>query len=225
MVLVIDHQKQHQRCRQQTSNDTKQCGDYAIKPQIIKYWQKRGIIDDRLALKLRGSVVAPPLQLCFEHMLVEHPAAQRRYRSQPRKSPRNVTDWWGVCGRPDWSPANMYPPKWCRGHTQRQCRARTTKGKPCRAFAVKGGMLYKNHGGITRANMRIYLAREIRCRVRLALGRGAPKSHCRRSIESKATDWGSVALRAILLGKAVFDRVNDALYYAFITALDWLALL
>jgi hypothetical protein len=121
--------KQHQRCTQQTSNDTKQCGDYAIKPRIIKYWHKRGIIDDQLALKLRGSVVAPPLQLCFEHVLVEHPVAQRRYRSQLRAA--QCQRLVGVCGRPDWSPANMYPAKWCRGHTQLQCRARTTKRKPC----------------------------------------------------------------------------------------------
>jgi hypothetical protein len=68
-----------------------------------------------------------------------------------------------------------------------------------RAFAVKGGTLYKNHGGITRANMRIYLAREIRCRVRLLPWKSAwraPKSHCRRSIESKATDTPTVMTRS-----------------------------
>jgi DDE superfamily endonuclease len=91
-VLAIDHQNNISAARSKTSNDTKQCGDYAIKTRIIKYWQKRGIIDDQLALKLRGSVVG-----CFwssglvtgEYVSGEmvpraHPAPMSRYSaSQP----------------------------------------------------------------------------------------------------------------------------------------------
>jgi hypothetical protein len=122
----------------------------AIKQRAIKRWQKRGLFDEQMVLKLRGSVAAPALKLCGHHALNHFPEARARWQASLPPQKRNVSGLWGMQGRSYYT-AEFPPPQiWL---IAKRCRA-TAKhtGKRCRDIAMANG-LCRFHGGVTRANV------------------------------------------------------------------------
>jgi hypothetical protein len=134
----------------------KLCNSWAIKQKGIKHWQQCGVFDDQMALKLRGSVVAPALQLCFHHALNHFPEARKRYQAQLPKWERNVSGLWGMQGRSYYT-AEFPPPQiWL---IPKQCRAKSKRtGQRCRDKAMSNGLCMR-HGGITKFNCEAHRAR------------------------------------------------------------------